>query len=119
MENSLFAAHFKQLTEHFGKNGGQSQNGFLDNFPFKAMMNEVMHQGLPGQPQKTPNMDFEDADENYNSSREESRRGSLATPPRSQMDKVSTISIFLARKFKFFFSFTFDRNGQKIDSPRD
>ena len=86
MENSLFAAHFKQLTEHFGKNGGQSQNGFLDNFPFKAMMNEVMHGGHPGQPQKTS--DFEDADENYNSSREESRRGSLATPPRSQMDKV-------------------------------
>ena len=81
MENSLFAAHFKQLTEHFGKNG----NGFLDTLPFKTMMNEVM--AGQQQPLNKANPDFEDADENYNSSREESRRGSLATPPR-QMDKV-------------------------------
>ena len=83
MENSLFAAHFKQLTEHFGKNGNAA--GFLDTLPFKTMMNEVMGQPPFGQNKAA---DFEDADESYNSSREESRRGSLATPPR-QMDKVS------------------------------
>ena len=98
MENSLFAAHFKQLTEHFGKNGGP--NGFLDNFPFKAMVNEVMQGGGQPGPNKGP-MDFEDAEENY-SSREESRRGSLATPPRSQMDKVSTFQEKRLHKMPIF-----------------
>ena len=84
VENSLFAAHFKQLTEHFGKNG----NGILDGLPFKNMLAEAM--GQP--PQNKAAMDFEDADENYNSSREESRRGSLATPPRQINVEVSIIA---------------------------
>ena len=81
LDNNLFAAHLKNLTEHFNKNGG-NVNGFLESMPFKALMNEEMH----GSARKS--MDFEDAEES-NSAGTNSRRESFSPPP--GMGRVSTI----------------------------
>ena len=77
LDNNFFATHLKTLSEHFSKNGG---NGFLDSLPFKAFMNEEMHQAAIRK-----SMEFEDADESCSGG--ESRRGSL-TPP-SSIGRVS------------------------------
>lgn len=69
LDNNLFAAHLKNLSEHFNKNGG---NGFLD--PFKALINEDSSTS-------SKNMDYEDADEEA-----ESRRESMTSP--NMMGKV-------------------------------
>ena len=43
LDNNFFATHLKTLSEHFSKNGG-SGNGFLESLPFKAFMNDEIHQ---------------------------------------------------------------------------
>jgi len=75
LDNNFFATHLKTLSEHFSKNGG-SGNGFLESLPFKAFMNDEIHQAAIRK-----SMEFEDADESC-SGGGESRRGSL-TPPSS------------------------------------
>ena len=74
LDNNFFATHLKTLSEHFSKNGGG--NGFLESLPFKAFMNDEIHQAAIRK-----SMEFEDADESC-SGGGESRRGSL-TPPAS------------------------------------
>ena len=43
LDNNFFATHLKTLSEHFSKNGGGG-NGFLESLPFKAFMNDEIHQ---------------------------------------------------------------------------
>jgi hypothetical protein len=45
LDNNFFATHLKTLSEHFSKNGGGGGgNGFLESLPFKAFMNDEIHQ---------------------------------------------------------------------------
>ena len=75
LDNNFFTAHLKNLTEHFNKNGG---NGFLDSLPFKAFMNEDMHQAA-----FRKSVDFEDAEETPRLRRES------FSPSSSSMGRVS------------------------------
>ena len=79
LDNSLFAAHLKTLSEHFTKNG-VTGNGILDSLPFKAFMSEAMHH-----PTLRKSMDFEDAEEPVSGGL---RRSSLTPPTSLNLDRV-------------------------------